>query len=184
MPIFLIWTIVEILIFSAFADHFGFLVTLLGYGLPTLLGLILLSQFRVQGLATLQANLSQGKEPTQQILRAASKGFGAILLLPPSFLLRVIGLLLVTPGVSNLLLFVLKVTLLKRLMRFGSGFVRTGTGGFAFYSRTQNSNGRWENFENFDHPQGGHDNRIRDVEAIDVTPLSIDHSEGPKKDSK
>ncbi len=180
MPIFLIWTVAEILIFAAFADHFGFLVTLVGYCLPTILGISLLSHFRIQGLAALQSNLSQGKEPTQEILRAAAKALGAILLMPPSFVLRVVGLLLVTPGISHLLMFLLKVTLLRRLMTFGSGFVRAGSAGFAFYSGTRNSNKKWVDLDGLeDADESGWNRsqnaRVRDVEAIDITPISIDH---------
>jgi UPF0716 family protein affecting phage T7 exclusion len=139
MPIFFLWTIVEILIFAAFADNFGFLRTLLAYFLPTILGLLLLSRLRTKGFAKVQASLNQGQEPSREILLTAARAFGAVLLLPPSFFSRVFGLALLTPGITHLLVLILKVTLLKRIVNFGSGFVRTGAGSFSFYSAAPRS---------------------------------------------
>lgn len=162
MPIFLIWTIIEIWIFAIFSDHFGFLLTLGGYLLPSLLGIVLLGNLKTQGITALQANLAQGSAPSKAVLHMAARAFGAILLLPPSFFLRVLAIFLITPGVNNLLVFFLRVALFKRMLTFGSGFVRAGSGGFTFYAASKN---------------------FRDVEPIDVTPIQISSKPVLEEDS-
>ena len=70
-------------------------------------------------------------------------------------------------------------------MTFGSGFVRAGSAGFAFYSGTRNSNKKGVNLDGLEGDESGWDrsqnSRVRDVEAIDVTPISIDHRKTPAK---
>ena len=178
MPIFLIWFILEIYIFANFADNYGFFQTLFYYFVPSLLGVLLLSQFKASGFQKMQNNWQNGKEPTSDILHTTAKIIGAILLIPPTFIPRILALLLVTPGIRHILVFISQAFFIKKLVTAGSTLFQTGRGGFTFYSSVKGFPGfNPQADSNFEKESA----LARDVEAIDVTPIEITHRD--KKDS-
>lgn len=160
MPFLFIWTVVEILIFSRFVESFGFAQSFLAYVLPSFLGIFWLARFKNYGWGQLQATWQQGKEPTVEILHITAQILGAVLLLPPSFITRIVGLILILPGTRHLCVTVIKIYFVQRLMRHGPRIFKSGA--FTFYSSTRGFN--------TEQPQE------RDAEIIDIQPIQVEHT--------
>lgn len=125
MPVLII-LIIEVVLFGYFSDKFGFLRTLAAYWVPTFFLLAFLPLI----LSTLQA-LSRtpmdttGKSIGRQLSRAA-RAIGFFMLVVPLLSTRVLGVLLLTPGLRHLFLWKFKRTLQSKtnqyFARFGNGF--------------------------------------------------------------
>lgn len=181
MPLFFFWFIFEILIFATLASRFGFLVTLVGYFVPTLLATAIFSIYRNQGLNQLQASLKRGQEPTSEILHSGFKMLGLILLWPPTFLTRCLGFLLLLPGFRHAIVFVVQFWFLKKMMKFMSGttsafggpqsrFFRWGPASFVYTDLRGNRQQTFDNDTEFDQPPE------REAQVIDIKPISSHRS--------
>ena len=125
MPILII-LIIEAVLFGYFSDKFGFLKTLAAYWGPTFI-LIAFLPFILSTLKALSRSPmdTTGKSLNRQLTRAA-RAIGLILLVIPFLSTRVLGVLLLTPGLRHLFLWRFKKTLQNKtnsyFAKFGNGF--------------------------------------------------------------
>lgn len=168
---FLIFTIIEIYIFSLFVDYYGFWSSLLIYFVPSVLGLMIISLYGRASMMSLQLKLSKGEPPTGALLNTAAIFIGGLMLIPPSMVLRSFALILLLPGVRHLFLFIAKTFFLVKILsklktnQFGNGFFYMGSFGSGdYYQNQQNQTTEREA-------------SVIDIEAIEVSQKQIESSE-------
>jgi UPF0716 protein FxsA len=167
---------IEILAFIFAVENLGFLRTLGFYFAPCLLGFLIISIVGRLSILQLQAAVLGGRDPGTQILHSGAIFLSGLFFLIPSFLSRVLGLVLLLPGFRHLLIWKFKKSFLKqisqsRFFRFGAG---SASGGFGYYEFRPGA---------ADLRPGHGDREMRDAEVLDVTPISISY-EGKKGDKK
>ena len=165
--------IFEMICFFWVVSQWGFLTSLGIYFLPSFLGILLLSLQSRAGLAGLQQSLAQGKEPGHQILAAAANFVAGLFLLIPTLSTRVVAILLLLPGVRQIVLFILQIWMTRKMFRGAA----QAFGANPFFRAEFRAGGNpWANsgFEE------GRPRMERDATVIDVEPLEIEHSE-PKR---
>jgi len=175
---FIIWTILELYIFSWCADRWGFLDTIFIYMLPSVAGVLLISilnrkaLFAIQKLQDLNGNF-QGAQV--KWLHVGIQFLGSIFLIIPSALTRMLGIFLVLPGIRHLIIWFAKGWLFLKLAntfsKSGNIFFRFGTGGFenrgTDYSSRFSRDVTPEKLEQFEGRQGdsGKGGNVIDVES-------------------
>lgn len=143
---FILFLFIEILIFSYFSDHYGFLRAAAGYFLPSLLGVLLFMTKGGIAMGQLHQKLSATQRPDKVLLHSLSFFIAAILTILPFFITRVLAIFLFLPGLRNLIIFYL----IKKLR----------------------SNGVFQ-FKTFDNNQTRDINNVYDTHVIDVSPTEI-----------
>lgn len=178
--------IAEFVIFWLAVQEWGFLNTLGLYLLPCLLGFFILSVVGRMTLMSLQASLGSGQLPGGKMLHSGAIFLSGILFLIPSFFSRVLGLILLLPGLRHVAVWWFKGFIAKRMsqgaatgFKFGQGgpFGFGGTSGFRYYEFRNDGNG----FQ--DVSEVREEREIRDAEVLDVTPLEVTHEEKKPKDN-
>lgn len=165
--------IAEFLIFIAFSQHFGFFNSVGLYLLPCLLGIFIVSTVGRIAMMTLQGTMSQGKVPGNKILHTGAIFISGLLFLVPSFFTRVLGLVLLLPGLRHLAVWRLKIYMAQKIAKGGASAFTFSGNGFGFKT----------GFGGADFRQSPFANEERDVthnpQAIDVTPIKVSHE--PKR---
>lgn len=159
----------EIYAYMSFIDAYGFwdavgVVLLGGFA-----GLMIMTSVGRSALFSLQADIAQGKNPSNRILNQLAILLGGLLIFIPGLISKVLGLLLVLPGTRHILLLFFRGFLLKQ---FTSGRIRVFNGGAGF-------GGGFSRPQGFDHGDIEGMRVERDAQVIDVTPLAVSH-EKPK----
>jgi UPF0716 protein FxsA len=167
--LFFLYPFAEIYAYLWLIETSGFgnaVLLTLGSGL---VGILIMSGQGRSALFDIQRDLSQGKNPSNQLMHRLLIFLGGLLIFFPGLINDVIGIALVLPGTRHLILFFFKAALIRQ---FSQGRIRV------FGTR----------------PRGDHDAGIRnrhepeirverDAEVIDVTPLEITHEKKDSSDS-
>lgn len=168
------FVIAEVLIFVVAVRHFGFWMTVGYYLLPCLLGFFIVSTVGRYALMTLQASVSKGKLPANQILHSGAIFISGLLFLVPSFFTRIFGLILFLPGSRHFLVWRFKLKAAEKMAKGSArifNFGNFGGGGFRYYQHHADNPG-------FDGAPEERD--VTGNEVLDVNPLEITHEK--KKD--
>ncbi len=171
------FVVAEFIIFFMLVKQWGFLNTLGIYLLPCLLGaLIVLTVGRV-ALLTLQATVTRGKLPTNQLLHSGAIFIAGLLFLVPSVFTRVFGLILFLPGLRHIVLWRFKLNMAKKMASGGARVFNFGNSGFGASSGFGFGKFSGAPFEpDFQQKPGMGE---RDVTGsnyqIDVTPIEVIH---------
>jgi UPF0716 family protein affecting phage T7 exclusion len=150
--------ILEVFLFTFFAEKYGFLNTLLAYWVPTFLGFSLLPRLG-QGFQTIQLTPANEAASLHRVLLF----LGCLLLITPLLTFRVIGIFLILPGFRHFLIWKLAQLIKKKMTQFQGG------NGFYFFRSQGFSRPQSEAFYADDYP----------TEIKDVTPI-IPQIEKPK----
>lgn len=175
---FLVFTLLEVYIFSLFVDYYGFWESLLIYFIPSVFGMLIISIYGRASMMALQMKLAKGEEPTGSLLNTAAIFIGGLMLIPPSMILRFFALILILPGIRHLFLFLAKSFFLAKIIskiktnQFGNGFFYMGSFGSGDFYQTQNR------------PPEERDVSVIDVEAIDVSKPQIENTNKNEEGSK
>lgn len=157
MPILLIF--IEVFIFVMSIKYFGWLVTLGLYILPSFLGVFGISFWGQKGFRSLQNQLAQGEDPLKEVLKSFSGLIGFILLVPPTFTTRLLGVFLILPFTRSLIVFLSQFLVFKKM----------GPSGFVFYQFGKNHfRSAQQETDYFEH-----DRPLRDVTPLE--PKSIEN---------
>jgi len=164
----LLYLIAEVVIFFQFVGKFGFGWTFLGYFVPSLLGIFLLSRHGRETIMKVQSSIQAGQDPSREVLGTAARILGAVLLVIPGFFSRMMGFTLVFPLTRWALLAFSSVWLFKKLSKRGMAFYQFGNGAFRVYTNNRRTGPSEEPGE-----------ALRDVtdsggDVIDVVPLKIE----------
>ncbi|MBO9666723.1 MAG: FxsA family protein [Bdellovibrio sp.] len=186
--------IAEILIFFTISSRVGFLNTLAIYFVPCLLGFLIVSTVGRMAIMTLQSTVMRGQLPANKLLHSGAIFISGLCFLVPSFFTRIIGIVLLLPGLRHLAVWRFKLYMAKkmasgsaRVFNFGAGPFGgfggfggagggAGPGGFQYYEFRNDGSGFREM-----NPEEPRERELKDVEVLDVTPLEITH-EQKKKD--
>ncbi|MFP5519570.1 MAG: FxsA family protein [Bdellovibrionia bacterium] len=166
---FILWFALEVFVFFKFVGAYGFGSVFLSYLFPTLIGILLTMGAGRIAIMNLQGLLSKGQMPQAALLHSAAVFLGGVLLIPPTFTLRVVGVILLVPGLRHLAIWYFKYWLAKKMAKGGANFFQFGkAGNFQFYSFGSATKG-WESA-----------GPTRDVtpasqDILDVKPVSITH---------
>lgn len=181
------WFILEIVIFFLAVQQWGFLNTLGLYLLPCLLGFFIVSTVGRLALVTLQSTVMRGQLPGTAILHSGAIFLAGLLFLVPSFFTRVIGVILILPGLRHLAIWRFKLYLAQQIAKgsarfnfsgpFGFGS-RNGAGGFRYYQYRGDGKG----FQKTEDPDSAGEREVFESNVLDVTPLKVTHEEKKKED--
>ncbi|MGZ3768200.1 MAG: FxsA family protein [Bdellovibrio sp.] len=174
------FVVAEIVIFILSVQHFGFLNTLGLYILPSFLGILIVNTVGRLALLTLQSTVMKGQLPAGRILNSAAVFIAGLLLIIPSFFSRVLGLILLLPGLRHLIVWRFKTHMAKKMASGANVFTfKTGpfgfgggSSGFRYYEYNNNNKDQSENQER----------EVSERNVLDVTPLAVTHEE--KKDKE
>ncbi|WP_413576057.1 FxsA family protein [Bdellovibrio sp. HCB290] len=192
------WVIAEIVIFFTSVRFFGFFNSMLFYFVPCLLGFFIVNTVGRMAMMTLQSTVARGQLPAAKLLHSGAIFISGLCFLVPTFFTRLIGLVLLLPGLRHLAVWRFKLYMAKKMasgsarvfnfgagpfgfggfggMGGGGGPQAGGPGGFQYYEFRNDGSGFRD--MNEDAPQ---ERELTDVEVVDVTPLEITH-EQKKKD--
>ena len=163
--------IAEFLIFIAFSQHYGFFNTVGLYLLPCFLGLFIVSTIGRLAMMKMQGTMSQGQVPGTKMLHTGAIFISGLLFLVPSFFTRVLGLVLLLPGLRHLAVWRFKIYMAQKIAKGGaSGF---SFGGYGFGFSTGFGTG------GFRQPPNEERDVTHSPHAIDVTPIKVTHE--PKR---
>jgi UPF0716 protein FxsA len=173
----------EIFIFFSFVEKFGFFTTLGYYLLPCLLGILIMSSIGRIAVMNLQSSLNRGALPANKLLHSGAIFLSGLCFLVPSFFTRIIGVILLLPGLRHLAVWRFKIFMAKKM---AEGAVK---GSFQFGGAGGASGFRFYNFSS-GFPPGSEaeefgpneEREIHDVEVLDVTPLEVTHEKKENKD--
>lgn len=165
----------EIIILVMCFQEWGFIDTLGVYLMPSILGAIVVSMSGASSLMGMQSTLSSGGAPDRKMLHRVAIFIGGLFLIVPMWTTRLIGVILILPGLRHLALGRMQKILMQKMTASSQQGFQSGPFGFKYYRYT----GRAEHpFEN------QHQATERDVspshDVLDVTPIKISHEE--KKD--
>lgn len=170
--------VAEIVIFVLFVQRLGFFPAVGLYLVPCLLGMLIVSTVGRMALMSMQGSLTQGKVPGTRLLHSGAIFLSGLFFLLPSFFSRIVGLILLLPGLRHLAVWRFKIYMAQKIAKggafsFGNGFgfsTGFGNGGFQYRQYGGSPTAQGPSFE-------------RDVTnnnaAIDVTPLKVTHE--PKR---
>ncbi|MDG0815257.1 FxsA family protein [Bdellovibrio svalbardensis] len=186
--------IAEVVIFFLGVNQWGFFNTLGLYLLPCILGFIIVSTVGRMAIMTLQSTVTQGQLPANKILHSGAIFLSGIFFLIPSFFTRIIGVILLLPGLRHLAVWRFKLFMAKQIKKGaasfnfgGNGFGFGGMGGMGGMGRGGPQGFRYYEFRNdgtgFQDVSEVREEREIQAEVVDVTPLEITHEEKkPKED--
>ncbi|HPI41802.1 MAG TPA: FxsA family protein [Pseudobdellovibrionaceae bacterium] len=165
MPFFFFWSLFEFIVFFQFVENFGFFYSFLGYVLPSFLGVMIFGRSGQLVISQLQMQMMKGEAPAKTLLKTAGYYISGVLFLIPSFLTRVIGVLLWIPFVRGFLVAVMfkKMATPSRSSSNFRVFTSNVAGGF-----------REDGFP----PSGFEDMASRPIR--DVTPVKVVPLQAPK----
>ena len=185
------FVLAELLIFFWGVNQWGFFNTLGLYLAPCLLGFLIVSTVGRIAIMTLQSTVTRGQLPGNKILHSGAIFLSGLFFLIPSFFARIIGLVLLLPGLRHLAVWRFKLFMAKKMAQgsarvfnfggggpFGFGGFGTGSGGpggFQYYEFRNDGTGFTQTNE-----EVREEREITDVEVLDVTPLEITHEEKKK----
>lgn len=185
------FVLAELLIFFWGVNQWGFFNTLGLYLAPCLLGFLIVSTVGRMAIMTLQSTVTRGQLPGNKILHSGAIFLSGLFFLIPSFFARIIGLVLLLPGLRHLAVWRIKLFMAKKMAQgsarvfnfggggpFGFGGFGTGSGGpggFQYYEFRNDGTGFTQTNE-----EVREEREITDVEVLDVTPLEITHEEKKK----
>lgn len=186
LPFFL----AEILIFTTWTHFFDFWEVLPFYFLPSLLGAILVARSGQTLMAAAKTGVAPGQMPGNALLHQGAKVIGAICLIIPFFLPRVLAVILLLPGLRHMAVAFSKTYMKKKMAKGGSGFsfIRFGTGGAGGpFAGGFGGQGPFQRGPFGQGPFGGSGafeeaREERDATVVDITPLEITH--GPSKNGE
>ena len=185
------FVLAELLIFFWGVNQWGFFNTLGLYLAPCLLGFLIVSTVGRMAIMTLQSTVTRGQLPANKILHSGAIFLSGLFFLIPSFFARIIGLVLLLPGLRHLAVWRFKLFMAKKMAQgsarvfnfggggpfgfggFGAGSARPG--GFQYYEFRNDGTGFTQTNE-----EEREEREITDVEVLDVTPLEITHEEKKK----
>jgi len=143
------FVLAELLIFFWGVNQWGFFNTLGLYLAPCLLGFLIVSTVGRMAIMTLQSTVTRGQLPGNKILHSGAIFLSGLFFMIPSFFARVIGLVLLLPGLRHLAVWRFKLFMAKKMAQgsarvfnfggggpFGFGGFGTGSGGpggFQYY---------------------------------------------------
>ncbi|MGE5084914.1 MAG: FxsA family protein [Bacillota bacterium] len=185
------FVLAELLIFFWGVSRWGFFNTLGLYLAPCLLGFLIVSTVGRMAIMNLQSTVTRGQLPGNKILHSGAIFLSGLFFLIPSFFARIIGLVLLLPGLRHLAVWRFKIFMAKKMAQgsarvfnfggggpFGFGGFGAGSGGqsgFQYYEFRNDGTGFTEM-----HEEVREEREITDVEVVDVTPLEITHEEKKK----
>lgn len=188
------FVLAELLIFFWGVSEWGFFNTLGLYLAPCLLGFLIVSTVGRMAIMTLQSTVTRGQLPANKILHSGAIFLSGLFFLIPSFFARIIGLVLLLPGLRHLAVWRFKLFMAKkmaqgsaRVFNFGGG----GPFGFGGFGGAGGGAGGPGGFQYYEFRNDGtgfrpaeeevrEEREITDVEVLDVTPLEITHEEKKK----
>ena len=101
---FLVWLIVELVVFYLVAEWLGFLVAILLIILPMIIGGGIMQSQGFANMRRLQEKMQTGESPAVEVLESVAIVFGGMLMLIPGMVTSVIGIVLLIPGIRRGLL--------------------------------------------------------------------------------
>lgn len=165
MPLLvLIYPFAEIYVFYRFIDAYSFGDAVISVLLSGFLGIFILKSQGKAAFSGMQASLSAGQVPANQILHRAIIMLGGLLLFIPGFISDVLGLLCILPISRHLILWYFKFALVKGIAKGRVGFFASG---FGFPGDIRFRQGPFP--PPFEPPVE------RDAKVVDVTPIEITH---------
>lgn len=166
--------IAEFLIFFALSKNYGFFNTVGLYLLPCFLGVLIVSTVGRMAMMTLQGTMSKGQVPGTKILHTGAIFISGLFFLVPSFFTRVLGLVLLLPGLRHIAVWRFKLFMAQKIAKGGASAFSFNGNGFGFSTGFGGGGFR---------QQPPFQNEERDVthspHAIDVTPIKVTHE--PKR---
>ncbi len=156
----------EILVFTTFVHFFDFWDVFLAYLLPSFFGAVLFSLTGRSMMMAVQGGMMQGQLPADRVLHKGALLLGSILLIIPTFLSRVLAVLLIVPIFRHISVYIFKNFIFKRMKNSSFSFAQFG--GFQQGPRHQRYQGPF--------PFAEGPRQERDVDAVDITPLEITHT--------
>lgn len=175
--------IAEFLIFFLAVKQWGFLNTLGLYLLPCLLGFFIVSTVGRMAMMTLQGTVARGQLPGMKILHSGAIFFSGILFLIPSFTTRLIGVILLVPGLRHMAVWRFKNYLSKQMAKGAGGFRFGGQGAGPFGFGGDGGGFKYYEFRNdgtgFRRTDAGapEEREVSEANVLDVTPLKVTHEE-------
>ncbi|MFM6927421.1 MAG: FxsA family protein [Bdellovibrio sp.] len=186
------FVLAELLIFFWGVNQWGFFNTLGLYLAPCLLGFLIVTTVGRMAIMTLQSTVTKGQLPGNKILHSGAIFLSGLFFLIPSFFARIIGLVLLLPGLRHVAVWRFKLFMAKKMSQgsarvfnfggggpFGFGGFGTGSrgpGGFQYYEFRNDGTG----FTSTSEEEVRQEREITDVEVVDVIPLEITHEEKKK----
>ena len=119
----LLFVILEFFVFIMSLKLVGFWTTLGLYILPSFIGVLGISFWGQKGFRGLQMQLAQSQDPIKEVLKSFSGLIGFLLLIPPTFTTRVLGIFLIFPLTRWFVVFLSQFFVFKKM----------GPTGFMFY---------------------------------------------------
>lgn len=101
---FLVWLIVELVVFYLVAEWLGFLIAILFIILPMIIGGGIMQSQGFHNMRRLQEKMQTGESPAVEVLESVAIVFGGMLMLIPGMVTSVIGIVLLIPGIRRGLL--------------------------------------------------------------------------------
>jgi UPF0716 protein FxsA len=175
--------LIEVLIFTTWMHFYDFWDVFFAYMIPSFVGALMLASFGRNLMVTLQTSLVPGQMPGNAVLHQAARLAGALALIVPLFLTRVLAVFLIVPGLRHLSILFFKKVLFKKLARNGGfSFVNFGGGAWPGGGGPGFGGGPWPGGGG---PETGYGEdssrpRERDATVVDVTPIQVTHQQ--KKD--
>lgn len=160
--------LIEIFVFIFITQRVGFFTALGLYFAPCILGMLIMSIVGRLSLLQLQNTVASGKEPGPRLMHSGAIFLSGLFFLVPSFLTRVLGLILLLPGLRHLVIWKFKRYFTEKLSKAsGFGFSRgAGSSGFRYYEFRGHGGGFGES---------PNEREVREANVLDVTPLSVTH---------
>ncbi len=187
--------IAEFVIFFWGVHEWGFFNTLGLYLLPCVLGFLIVSTVGRMAIMTLQSTVVKGQLPASKILHSGAIFLSGIFFLIPSFFTRIIGLILLLPGLRHLAVWRFKLFMAKQIKKGaasfnfgGKGFGFGGMGGMGGMGNGDSQGFRYYEFRNdgtgFQDVSEVREEREIHAEVVEVTPLEITHGDKKLEDKK
>jgi UPF0716 protein FxsA len=167
----------EILIFTTWVHFYDFWTVFLAYLAPSFLGALLLSQSGQHMARVLRNGVVPGQMPGNTLLHQGARFVGALCLIIPLFLTRVLAVFLIVPGLRHLSIRFFKAVLYQRLTKAGGfSFMKFGGG------MPGGADGSQPGAAGM--PPWNEAPQERDATVVDITPLEISHGPSKKEPTK
>lgn len=186
---FLLWVILEFLIFFKLVSLYGFLQIFALYTLPSFIGIIILFYYPKAWIQDFQKSWQSTEKPARKLLHHLFITVSGLFFLIPSIFTRIIGLTLSLPLLRHLVVLVVLFRWFQWSRKFMSRYqvFNMGSQGFAFYTTFMkgqsgfNSENQAENFSS-EFASEGEITELKDVTPKADNILAIDSKSPP--DSK
>lgn len=167
------WVLAEVLIFTTWIHFFDFWNVFFAYLLPSLLGVLMLARSGQGLMMVMRSSVVPGQMPGNALLHQGARLVGALCLVVPLFLTRVLAVFLIVPGLRHLSIAFFKAFIYKKLAKSGGfSFVQFGGAGVA--------DGRTSGWQSTSGDTGWPQARQeRDARVVDIVPLKVTHGRVP-----